>query len=42
MFSPRTTPKDELTGHEVVTTVLRHTIDGPINGVETWVCPPSF
>ena len=34
MFSPRTTPKDELTGREVVTTVLRHTIEGPINGAE--------
>ena len=30
MFSSRTTPKDELTFHEEVTTVLRHRIEGPI------------
>ena len=34
MFAPRTTPKDELTFHEKVTTVLRHMIEGPINGTE--------
>ena len=42
MFAPRTTPKNELTFHKEVTTMLRHTIEGPINGVETWVCPPLF
>ena len=34
MFAPRTTPKNELTFHKEVTTVLRHTIEGPINGAE--------
>ena len=34
MFAPRTTPKDELTFHEKVTTVLRHMIEGLINGTE--------